>query len=1459
MDFIWGNTKKEVKPKKEPNTSDVLTAAVYEAAHAVGFVETDAEKKLRERQEKRREKTTQLRRQSVDVGQNIVSATSAKASFKKNEVKASSKEAPLKNANKSSKLSSKKRGSIVESMKAIFSSGNDDDAYSSDEAEYAEERARKREEQLMQDFNSLTIENHSEHESDAGVIRDNDSSPGASCSGENPDFSDEESDGADSEEDLDGSPKSNLVTNNSVSSHNSDRKPSPIEREGVALVQEFKPIQREEGKSAGHAVSTGRASSISDSASAGSGDAPAAKPAKRGSVFGTLVGALGFSAGEKGQSIAQKPPTPPQNAFIESERKRLNKVYQDHQKEQEEIALALEPQEAKNFRKTAKVINDTLILFADIFHGEKFLLADHKLEHCQALLVLEIESDEQQASLNIFEGISFPEETLPLFEKIVMWKNIFLKLNQERHEIFRFYAQVASMYPYSLQQLFKLNYSYSALEKFSRSKIMQEFTAYMRREGADISIEEKDELKEFVDITKEFLFNHAIVIQMLKSFQATKEHVENLQKSLRNSEDLDGDTKIFVPAKLERNLELAQQNFDRVTKEVQDIPCAISAHQGTLDGLDKGSQEYIDLEIEIERLQENMKAAAPDLEEAKKKLTEAADAINFAIDDAKEMRAQQKEMLSDKEQLMLESSDQVSSFVREYASENPEKFSNFSAPIQAYLPDVSVALLNVWLENNPELKDNKKICEWLAELISPETRNLTMTITINDGIVEVRLRDDDEYMLEDFFIAVNGPARGTVLPSHSEKTVSEKINAAYHDLLTENTVSNFIQDIANVVQDVTKNVDKSAHATKLMLAIRDTRIEYNDPDQVKLVLPGIYLLLYLMNGPEKKEALDGSGFRFIKALVQVIEKEYNYNLPARKEIYNGMLQSPIKKGASIKEAITEKLSLLSGKEKASYDMSAVLAYIFSDRTEDELSTDKSYPYKFESLSSQESEDFLQTLQNPQYMAELERLIKIETKKIGEIDRKRLKRIRDILNMLALRYRLELVKFRPVQLLILKTEALFFYREVHGLKKKILKIPFVNFQKKNISNFLDKDGVLKNEMFLWLFFDTLFAHFYTMHLNNQTVRSATTPNVPFIDVFFQVFPSKVDVDYAFIQGWVQNNISALSKVLGWFSNDELEYIFSGTLTELESLRAQNHDTMEKFNLAISVDKIVNKSVANVQHANELFILIACQEALRLEGIIQETGNSKMIVLASRHSWFWQLRFLEIILVEECILPKFDKEQTASVNRTLEREMLANMFNHMVRNLDKLSKLYKKCVSQGRTDIVAMMSEKSNDENTKGAILLIVVFFAILFAVQSREVIQNNPEYGKLLLTLSEHFKVIAQMMGFELEEQHRAVIFGMAVYFISTNQELLLPGTHISIQDASEPPRGESAGVIAHSGKLGTAVYFSASSVKLISNDAQVLNIFSDDGAAFFAKSVRFSDPAEETQYTCAKNALKKMG
>ena len=894
----------------------------------------------------------------------------------------------------------------------------------------------------------------------------------------------------------------------------------------------------------------------------------------------------------------------------------------------------------------------------------------------------------------------------------------------------------------------------------------------------------------------------------------TTQEKENAQKSI---EEMEGD----LPS-LQQRLADAQAaqpqwklRFDAVNKPFEEKVKQLGVYQERVreheeDGKEVEASllaltkaEIVTLKKQLIPLQKELTAAQAEVESEKLKDIQAQRAAYDRAQDEKAVKYENNAEVAQQllennrilKELSMQANEKATVFLMEYAA-RPESTTllTLSQSVRAPLSAVSIEMLQLWLSDQADGLSAEE-AKWLSELITLEVRELAFSLRVKNSNVEILLEDKVGEMIEVLSIHLDGSVRGTLVTSEAEflslrtaNAYSAEINQQHENLTT--TLTAFKAGPSPV----------SERAVALLRAIANTKVEKEAHPHAQLAhmskktfaLFGLYLLLYLQDAPSQNfadvdvyndsgtSARPGAGSRLLRHLMKNVQQELGYHLRHCKEIYDAMERraTPIEK-------------LKSGVKASSVStMSARLEYLFNNRRSVKDISDS------DNVVLQVNDyDVLVTELTGRYLEDLTALVR--PKELSPILRERLVKVAEWLEQLPQRgdHRLRLMNYTVVQLVMLR-DKIYFYQ--NDAKAK----PFQSFIKKSAQSIgAVKDNRAEKLQFLIAVFDYLLAS-----LVRDSHEKVSTAAAFFIRNLYEAVVKKTATQIEEINTWLEGTIFVAQdsmkkggdtlKAVMWLSNSVLDELLTGCTFRAARIRELAGCTYENFQPIAMVDaNTSNHSGSNmpmiVERGSELFITLACQAAVLehheqvlkehaaamlarstngLTAVLEEKKDS-MIMIASKHSWFLQLRFLQAILIEKKTLPIYNAQASTPMYRR-ERDML-NVFDNMMTHLSELPNWVDVCFKDARADVRQTILKMSDAEKIKMAFVLMAEFFSVIFiALSAIALSKGKRAEGDCLAALSAHMNGIKTLAGFSLNEDCESVLFSLAADFLLKNPELL---------------------------------------------------------------------------------------
>ena len=1212
------------------------------------------------------------------------------------------------------------------------------------------------------------------------------------------------------------------------------------------------------------------------------------------------------------------PPKPKTQQELEQERaQKLLAMKQEEQKEQrlEQERLEREPLIAKAFRKALANANNVLVLLNDVFNGRRFgVIQDSSNELYVEVLEAEAQSNEEAFdSMNLFTAwkesiasLNVPSKINENFDFLGPWEQKLTSLGNLWNEVFQHYIIVeGEVYPFSLQQLEKLRYFFKELNALTT--LEHQFSVYMKNTDRLVSgglfEEKRSEIEKFIATVELFSAKTMTMYTLLDGLKTQMERTNKIRLQLQgkmaaldvsqpieftifdNDKNEDEETSEEKPEWLLRanaaieaynNKDRAIQGFEARLSHAQEVGEETKEAQANLT---QAKKELVPIEKELKEAQRVARQAIEVRDKARaeaKAIKQAKKEVQAA--DSAEIIQQQREMVLQLKQVFVQAKTAATQFLTEYAVRpGSAELLTFSQPIQAMLSDVSEELFQLGLghlQKKLRYEDN----QWLSMLLVSKVRELTSKLSItSSGVtptIEILLKDNNNTMLEVLSIPLNGSARETLTPV-SKQSLSERVAAKYMETLKEG---------GNSLLTIKAGSDVSIHAAKLLEKIRNTKKEYYAHDVLKHMnqatfsILGLDLLLYMQDAPKhnfqtaRSAAIPGGGSRFLLDLVTRVQEELGYHLRAGKVIYDAMS----KRTPAVEKAATTRSSLFGTKadENAQGSLKILsdhLEYLFEPRrTKAELS---SVEAKEIELPNAQAHQLLVDQLMTCYLSDLEHLALAPT---SEVNRKRIKRIVKLMEHLPYEKRLPLMNSDVVQLFILRANVESFERSSTGEKSST----FGSVFGKGTRAILKATGVDRKSG-KYQFFVAAFVHFKTKFERAKlAVEQETSDTRKFIISFFEAIGSAgFNSENEDIGTWLDKTILQgveTPKALMWLSNKVLNELFDGSSIRAKTIREMQGTSEEAFNTIVVSNNSVEQAVSDISivSANEFFIVLAYQAAvLEFGKLMLETNNRTIIGIASQHSWFLQLRFLEAILIEKKVLPLYDAQASVPMYKR-ERDMLS-VFDNMMSHIGKLPGWMDTCFKHARTDIrhaVSGMTEEEQaqaeyegeevklgmtpEEKTKLAFVLIAEFFSVIFsALSGIAVSQRDMAAGTLLAELAKHMNGIKKMAGFTLNGDYESRLYSLAVIFLLENPLLLENSRIVSGEIERETIRS----VKNADSTLAAYFYSSTRNVGILAPESQKKKqeILSDIRVAFFAQESL--PPLDAQENILLADAISRLG
>ena len=833
-----------------------------------------------------------------------------------------------------------------------------------------------------------------------------------------------------------------------------------------------------------------------------------------------------------------------------------------------------------------------------------------------------------------------------------------------------------------------------------------------------------------------------------------------------------------------------------------------------------------------------------------------------ASQDLETTKAEQQEAIQLRKAVIAEASKAATQYLSEFFTRPGavEALTLFQ-PVQAVLPTVSVEMLKLWLSDQTEGLSPEDAA-WLSDFIEPEARELTFRLSIAPKVT-ILLEDCAGHMLEVVSIHLDSTVRGS-LAIYGQDTLSYRTRKAY---ITE--VNGTAEDILAIKAG---SSSVSERATALLQEIARAKVEYAPHSRADLAhmnkktfaLFGLYLLLYLQDAPKHNfsdidvyndtgsSSRPGAGSRFLRTLMKNVQKELGYHLRHCKVIYDAMNE----RNKPAAKAITTRSSVVGLKtastayvdETISSKFSRDLEYIFqSSRTVTELEKPAPGIKKIGSIKEDNvAQDILVRELTGRYLTNLHALMMEEN--LPEVDRKRMKRIVELMEQLPYEKRRQLMDSPVVQLFITREQMETYKRSSTGQKRSSITSVFAGASR----GLLKATGVDRKEDKLKFFvevFEYLKSKFIAASNGTAAIVEDAFATQTFILNFYEKITHKEE--YANVGEWAIKNILAgvgmeALDALMWLPNDVLDDIFLGAGIGARTVREMKGVSEAAFNNTSdsgnnSADEDVSSNVG-VMSSNELMIVLAFQAAvLSFDTLMLQTKNEKLIVMASESSWFLQLRSWEVVMVANGVLPEFVQGRTAMQNRVVERNML-KIIDNMMENVASLADGITGYFSQTDSKILHDTIEQMPDLlKAKSAFVLVSGFFAVhyekLASIKSATSTDKTVWKG-----IANYFWHILAMADFTLNKDDKAMIFAIAVNFLFANPAFL---KHSRIEGVIQADQTKH--VIPNTGNslLDASLYVSSAKITLVQESEEVNKArLSTTKAAHFVYSVTLRDPVE---------------
>lgn len=1052
----------------------------------------------------------------------------------------------------------------------------------------------------------------------------------------------------------------------------------------------------------------------------------------------------------------------------------------------EEILLRAEPRIGKDIREGLEYINNVVLLLDHIFITGKWLPTGHDIESCLDLLNSEVHSNEEQkASLDCFELDDFSRDDSKLHDIPEASRSFFTAVMEWQKN----FSKIDTLLP----EIFR----------FSSTLHEESLNPY--------------------PISLQPVFKLHYLHQILQKFEGLA---------------LKDQFHLWMRSKMKEQESEFEELFDTdpfpEEAEFEELFAAsiLPAEEAELEKFIAAIRKFLFMVIFSIKMLDQFKAMIDDAKKYQKNIYKGSNDTSEVC--RKEEQDKKIQNLNAK----------LNAFFDEYACANAEELARLSLVIQACLPGVSLPILKLWVENNADLITTQEDRRYLANQLSLDVLSLTMTLTVNDGLVKVRLKNNDRSMLQDLFIPLNKSTH-----SFEQASVVQEIMDTYLDAIRKNMPSNKKNIVPKRLSPFPENL---SCVTDLLERISDSGLENRET----LAVLGVYILLYTQYGPSNKEELNTeSHFLLMSLLAKIAEERHGYDLPASKFHYENIkVELP---DQEVEEEPSRLSFVSSKKNKDIADVSAVLEYIFSDDRENEPLKKEKYPYSDIVLSTLDCESLIQKLTSLDYMEKIEILLATKFNAITPVQRNRIKRTADLLAKLPQAYRLRLIKNKHIKALKM-LGLLLTYEEIlcKGKPSSVGSALFITEIAKNPANTLAFEFVLFYEIFL------RFKQSIKTSRDIWEERNFRRPLL--VDVFQHITGDAIDVavdnereDFAlWVEDFLEKKVIAnpsegFVKMLGWFNNKELQRIFltdsPAIVLALPELRLKNQDIMSQFEDDLS-------SSLQIESVIEIFILLAVQEAaLKFYQPMQETNNKEMLVNACRYSWVLQFRFLSVILDEK--LKGFALSSSNEVMKNGICQLSSNMIRHIVTLPKKMTDLF----AGSRAGIQKIVSAQDFNGIIRGVVFGFARFVAIIFHHFFSEQKDNMSSDAHFFFQMYQHFQGIVIMMGVDLSCEDPAIIFAMMVYFFDTPKprlsdkppiNLLLQGTNISMLKEHGFFEG-AIFEIDHLKKredLNVSYSFSEGKIQLACDYDELDRISSDDGVAPLYKSMFFSNSAE--RITC---------
>lgn len=1156
-------------------------------------------------------------------------------------------------------------------------------------------------------------------------------------------------------------------------------------------------------------------------------------------------------------------------------------------------------------------------------------------ESVSSLLHEEMSFDNEKIlSINLFVKWKSENSNMSLqlggnFDVLSSWISRITELSHLWHEVFRYYAIAeGENYPFSLQPLEKLRYFFEELNNLTI--VERQFDAYMKRVSADESqsvLEAKQEnLKQFIATINLFSARSMMLYKLLDGLKTQMERAEKMQRQLRGISEmaLPDEIDFTVVDDDEEANEVSEKpewmlRLDAAVEAATIKTRAMTGYEAQLGHYQKGTEEYNEVDRALRVLETEWVSVKRELEAAQQAANREANIWAAAKEEAKkeraakkaaekadieEEKAQRREAEQARRSLIEEASRAATQFLIGYAAQSESALAlTLSQTIQAVLPIVSTEMLKLWLSDQTERLSSED-AEWLSTFIAPELRELTCRLVFSPNIAFL-LEDIQGEMLEVVSIHLDGSVRGSLVSrgndSLTHRTANDyvlEVNAAAENILTIKAASSSV----------------SERAVALLREIAQTRVEYNAHTHADLkhmnektfALFGVYLLLYLQDAPKHNFAnIDvyndagssaslGAGSRFLRHLMKNVQRELGYHLRHCKVIYDAMnarvVTSAKKEMVTTPTTRSSLMGLTSASavcvdENVSSKFSEDLEYIFNlTRTVTELEKPAIEARKMLSVKDNKiAQDILVRELTGRYLSSPNESFSslyalMMEKNLSEVDRKRMKRIVKLMDQLPYEKRRPLMGSPIVQLFVLREQVEAYKRSSTGQKRSSFSSAITGAGR----SLLKATGVDRKEdkfKFFVEVFAYLKAKFIGASENAPTSEKDAFSTSMFIIDFYEEITHKDECEN--VGEWVIKNIlegqykESLTRLM-WLPNDVLDDVFLGSGIGAKTIREMNGTSEAAFSDAHdsgsnSVDEtvIVNAAIGS---ANELMMVLAVQAAvLSFDRHMLSTKNETLIVMASQHSWFLQLRFWEIIMVENGILSPIVQGHTAAQNRRLERNTL-KIIDNMIENIvelamsddpeypDAITSYFSQTDSKTLHDTIVRMPVL---QKVVLAFVLVSGFLAIHY--EKLASIKTAASADKAVWKkLANYFWHILAMTDFTLNENDKAMFFAIVVNFLFANPALLADSRieGCLLEDTSRllAQPGQTQCVIPNTGDSSFDTSFFASSAKstLVQDSAAV-----EKGRLSTTKAAYFVDSAANTKNpikdVVLQDALSRLG